>query len=229
MADAATAHRFSWRPGSRVERIHNSHSYGVVLALVVAGFLVAASAPTAAWSDSLMLLVQSATLVVALWTSGIARGGSSISLTLIAVSVTVAAANIVWSGKDFSAASGLLAAGLVVATVTAIIFGIGDQLEVSARSVLGAISIYILAGMLFTLAYGVVAALGSGPFFAQGMDGTRPLRLYYSFVTLATLGYGDYTTATNLGHVLSVVEALIGQLYLVTVVTVIVSRVRFRR
>jgi Ion channel len=83
--------------------------------------------------------------------------------------------------------------------------------------------------MLFTLAYGVLAALGSGPFFAQGTDGTRPVRLYFSFVTLATLGYGDYTTAGDLGHILSVVEALIGQLYLVTVVTVIVSRARFRR
>jgi hypothetical protein len=229
MADAAPAHRSVWHLGSRVERVRNSHSYGVVLALVIAGFLVAAVAPAAAWSDSLMLLVQSTTLVVALWTAGLARGNSTLSLTLIAASVAVAVANIIWSGTDFSAASGLLAAGLVVATITSIAFGIGDQLEVSARSVLGAISIYILAGMLFTLAYGVLAALGSGPFFAQGTDGTRPVRLYFSFVTLATLGYGDYTTAGDLGHILSVVEALIGQLYLVTVVTVIVSRARFRR
>ena len=47
--------------------------------------------------------------------------------------------------------------------------------------------------MIFLFVYGAVAALGSGPFFAQGMDGTRSLRLYFSYVTLATLGYGDYT------------------------------------
>jgi hypothetical protein len=50
------------------------------------------------------------------------------------------------------------------------------------------------------------------------------LRLYFSFVTLATVGYGDYTTASNL----SVLEALIGQLYLVTVIAVLVKPHAFR-
>jgi hypothetical protein len=83
--------------------------------------------------------------------------------------------------------------------------------------------------MLFLLAYGVVAVLDSGPLFAQGTDGTTALRLYFSFVTLATVGYGDYTTASNLGQMLSVLEALIGQLYLVTVIAVLVSRMHFER
>ena len=60
-------------------------------------------------------------------------------------------------------------------------------------------------------------------------DGSRALRLYFSYVTLATLGYGDYTPATNLGHMLAVSEALLGQLYLVTVVAVLVTRLRIRR
>jgi hypothetical protein len=53
--------------------------------------------------------------------------------------------------------------------------------------------------MLFTFVYGAVAALDSGPFFAQNTDGTPSLRLYFSYVTLATLGYGDYTAASTLG------------------------------
>jgi hypothetical protein len=83
--------------------------------------------------------------------------------------------------------------------------------------------------MIFLFIYGVVAGLGSGPFFAQGTDGTRSLRLYFSYVTLATLGYGDYTPAGNLGHTLAVLEALLGQLYLVTVVAVLVARMGQRR
>jgi hypothetical protein len=70
--------------------------------------------------------------------------------------------------------------------------------------------------------------LGSGDFFAQGTDGTRSLRLYFSFVTLATLGYGDYTAAGELGRTIAVVEALVGQLYLVTVIAVLVSRMQRR-
>jgi hypothetical protein len=73
-------------------------------------------------------------------------------------------------------------------------------------------------------AYSAVALIGSGDFFVQGTDGTRALRMYFSYVTLATLGYGDYTPAGNLGHALAVLEALLGQLYLVTVVAVLVTR-----
>jgi hypothetical protein len=74
----------------------------------------------------------------------------------------------------------------------------------------------------------VIATVSSGDFFSQGTDGTRSLRLYFSFVTLATLGYGDYTPAHELGRTLAVVEALFGQLYLVTVIAVLVSRMRGR-
>ena len=51
--------------------------------------------------------------------------------------------------------------------------------------------------MFFVFVYSAVAALGSGPFFAQGTDGTLSTRLYFSYVTLATLGYGDYTPAAT--------------------------------
>ena len=98
------------------------------------------------------------------------------------------------------------------------------QGEVNSRSFASAICVYMLFGLMFMFVYGVLASVGDAPFFAQGTDGTRSLRLYFSFVTLATLGYGDYTPAGNLGHALAVLEALIGQLYLVTVVAVIVTR-----
>ena len=73
--------------------------------------------------------------------------------------------------------------------------------------------------------FGVLAVLGHGRRSSpRERTGPAPLRLYFSYVTLATLGYGDYTPAGNLGHALAVLEALIGQLYLVTVVAVVVTR-----
>ena len=63
----------------------------------------------------------------------------------------------------------------------------------------------------------------------KGTDGTLATRLYFSYATLCTVGYGDYTAASDLGHTLAVSEALLGQLYLVTVVALLVSRVRPRR
>src|SRR4029079_10495363 len=82
----------------------------------------------------------------------------------------------------------------------------------------------MLFGLLFMFLYGALAALGHGPFLAQGTDWTRPLRTYFRLVTLGTLGSGDYTPTGTLGHALAVLEALIGQLYLVTVVAVVVTR-----
>ena len=83
--------------------------------------------------------------------------------------------------------------------------------------------------MLFTFVYAVLALQGAGPFFAQGTDGTPATRLYFSYTTLTTVGYGDYTAASDVGHTVAVSEALLGQLYLVTVVALLVSRVRPRR
>ena len=63
--------------------------------------------------------------------------------------------------------------------------------------------------------------------FAFGMTGgadvTQSSRVYFSFTTLTTTGYGDYTPATSAGHALAVVEMLVGQLYLVTVIGVLVG------
>jgi hypothetical protein len=213
-----------WRPGSRVGRIRRSHSYGVVLLLIVASFLFAAIAPDSSWSGSVLVLLEGLTLIGALWTSGLARADSPASYLVVAIVVAAAVVNIVAGGDPSTAAVAILSALLTVAIVAVIALGVVDQGVVNRQSVTGAICIYILLGMMFVFAYGTIATLDSGPFFAQGTDGTRSLRLYFSYVTLATLGYGDYTADSSLGHTLSIVEALLGQLYLVTVVAVLVSR-----
>ena len=77
--------------------------------------------------------------------------------------------------------------------------------------------------MFFTFTYDAVASLGDGAFFANGSDGTPFERLYFSYVTLATLGYGDYTAGGTLGRSLAVLEVLLGQLFLVTAVALLVG------
>jgi hypothetical protein len=52
--------------------------------------------------------------------------------------------------------------------------------------------------------------------------------MYFSFITLATVGYGDLVPALQLGRALAVLEGLTGQLYLVTVVALVVSRIGWR-
>jgi hypothetical protein len=218
----------AWRPGSRVARVRASHSYGLVLLLIVVSFVFISVAPDDNWADSVLALLQSLTLVTALWTSGVARTNSTLSLSLVAVSSLAALALLVFGGKGLDGFVAILSGLLTVATIGTVALGVIDQGEANVRAVTGAVCVYVLIGLVFVFLYGALAQLGSGNFFAQGTDGTRSLRLYFSYVTLATLGYGDYTPAGSLGRTLAVVEALFGQLYLVTVIAVLVSRMQRR-
>ena len=215
-----------WRPGSRVARVRASHSYGIVLGLIIVSFVFISVAPDSNWADSVLAFLQSITLVTALWTSGVARADSTLSLSLVALASISALALLVFGGNGLDGFVGILSGLLTVATIGTVALGVIDQGEANVQAVTGAVCVYVLIGLVFVFIYGVLAKLGSGDFFAQGTDGTRSLRLYFSYVTLATLGYGDYTPAGSLGRTLAVVEALIGQLYLVTVIAVLVSRMR---
>jgi hypothetical protein len=214
---------------SRVTRLRATHSYRFVLLLIGVTFVFASLAGDDPWTTSVLLLLEAATLATAVWTSGLARGDSKLLYGLLVAALLVALAVVVWSPTAVEAAVGIVAIVLVVATIVAIAIGVVDQAEVNAQSVTGAICMYLLFGIVFMFLYSVAAEVGSGDFFAQGTDGTRAVRLYFSFVTLATLGYGDYTAAGDFGHMLAVLETIFGQLYLVTVLALLVSRLQGRR
>jgi hypothetical protein len=214
--------------GTRVARLRAAHSYGLVLGLILVVFVFTSVAPNSPWADSTLVLLQSLTLVTALWTSGVARADSRISISLVALATASALALLIFGGDFFEAVVLILAGLLTLATILTVALGIVDQGEANVKAVTGAVCVYVLIGLLFVFLYGVIATVSSSDFFAQGTDGTRSLRLYFSFVTLATLGYGDYTPAHELGRTLAIVEALFGQLYLVTVIALLVSRIRGR-
>ncbi len=208
----------------RLARLRASHSYWAVLGLIFVTFFLTALLPDSPWAASTILLVAAATLFVAIWTAGWAITEQTFSVALATAAVAGAVLNLCWNNEALTAALGIVG-GLVTITIAVVIArGAIAQQEVNSRSVAGAICVYVQLGIMFTFVYGTLAALKSGPFFAQGTDGTRALRLYFSYVTLATIGYGDYTAAGNLGRALAVLEALAGQLYLVTVVAVVVTR-----
>jgi len=202
----------------------------MVLALIFASFVFAATASDAAWTTSVLVVLQGLTLIAAIWTSGLARTRSWLvfGLAMLAIAIALAVVSSVEGGSTLLGAVGLISALFIVSVVVVIVHSIAWSPEVNAQTILGAICVYVALGMIFLFAYTAVAQIGSAALFAQGGDGTRALRLYFSYVTLATLGYGDYTPATNIGHMLAIVEALLGQIYLVTVVAVLVTRLRIR-
>ncbi len=207
-----------------LNRVRAKHSYWAVLGAIFVSFFLAALLPDAPWATSTLVLVEVATLVIAIWTAGWAMTEWTFLFALVTAATVGAVLNFFWRGEELTAALSVVGGLLAITIAVVIAAGAVAQGEINSRSVAGAICVYVLLGMLFMFVFGILATVDTTPFFAQGIDGTRQLRLYFSYVTLATLGYGDYTAAGNLGRALAVLEALIGQLYLVTVVAVVVTR-----
>ncbi len=100
---------------------------------------------------------------------------------------------------------------------------------VGADVVLGSLCAYLYIGTWFAFAYRAVALLTRAPFFAQPGEERALNYLYFSLVTITSTGYGDLSPVYGPGRMLAAVEAIIGQLYLVTVVALVVSAFRARR
>jgi Ion channel len=128
-----------------------------------------------------------------------------------------------------SVANGLLVALAPAAVVVGVLRSVRAHRAITPEAVAGVLCLYLLAGMFFAFVYGAMNNFGGDPFFASGVEATPSRCLYFSFITLTTVGYGDFVARTSLGHTLSAFEALLGQIYLVTVVAVIVSNVVPRR
>ena len=110
-----------------------------------------------------------------------------------------------------------------------VLFVIGRDLvehpRITVRTLLGAIAFYLLIGLVFARAYAFLASVDSGRFFAQPGKNSPADYLYFSYVTQATVGYGDLTPVTRIGRAFTIAEALLGQLYLVTILALFVSNI----
>lgn len=92
---------------------------------------------------------------------------------------------------------------------------------VTRQTLFGAMSGYLLIAIALSFAFQTVGSLETTPFFGSPQPTTT--FIYYSLVTLTTVGYGDFAAATNFGRMLSVFGAVLGQVYLVTVVAMVVG------
>ena len=94
---------------------------------------------------------------------------------------------------------------------------------VTIQAVAGALAIYLSVGLLFAWIISFVIHVDSTAYFAQHTNGTEGDRVYFSFTALTTTGFGDFSPATPVGHALAVIEMLTGQLYLVTVIGLLIG------
>jgi ion channel len=217
-----------------IRRLEASHSYALLLGVILVSLIFQSAAPDQLWSRVVIVALQALTLLLALWTSRTPE--RDFRWGLIGVAAALVATLILASSGNPQLHNGgvLLVGALVVLVVPAVVahgvsHGIRTRGGVTLQAAFGAVCVYLLVGMLFALAFGAIAELQHGALFTNGTEGDLQDHLYFSFITITTTGYGDLAPAGDLARSLSILEALIGQLYLVTVVAVIVGNLGRQR
>jgi hypothetical protein len=201
-------------------------SYALVLLLLVVDYVLI----TVPWSGGWALFVRSAvlllTLLLAFRTSRVSQRVQRV-VRLIAVLTMVAVLVIAIAGEDKAiGAVTLLTSVLLLATPIAIGWRILHHQQVTMETIAGATCIYVLIGMVFAnFDYGIQLASGND-FFAQSGHYGLPDFAYFSYITMTTVGYGDLTPATGLPRTMAVLDALVGQVFLVVLLARLVSMYR---
>jgi hypothetical protein len=205
------------------QRVRAPDSYGLLLPLIVFSLFATAFSTTKA-GDVIAVLVGGGTLLFALYTSQARSGVRAFAGVVIVVSV-VAAALVGSSNPSAELAVGsTIRLLLYVAALVAIVRRLTRHLRVDGSTLMGALCIYLLLGLVFASLFGVIASIQHTAFFAGDVgDGSWTDRVYFSYTTLTTVGYGDFTAATGIGRISAISEALMGQLYLVSVVALVIG------
>ena len=206
--------------------------YGLLLASLVLLFLVQGIAPAGRGQEVVITVLSAGTLVLALRAGEVRLRFARLAVIVGAALVTTVILLAVTGNPSTGVArlaSGLLVALAPPAIAMGVIRGLRARGHTTVQAVLGVLCLYLMFGMCCAFAYGAIDHLGDARVFANEVTATASRCLYFSFVTLTTVGYGDVTTRSDLGHTIAVSEALVGQIYLVTVVALLVSDLGSRR
>ena len=207
------------------------YRYFVVLGLMLGSVMFLIGAPSADWSRALAIAIEGLALVVTVATSRERetvrrRRAIMVGLAMMAVVLLIAVGLLPrWL---MALAAILVTAGIPVALVRGLL-RLLREVGVTAQSVAGSLAIYLSVGLIFAWVIGFVAQVDGTPYFAQHTSGTQGDKVYFSFTVLTTTGFGDFTPATPAGHALAVIEMLTGQLYLVTVIGLLIGNFAARR
>lgn len=196
--------------------------YGIGLLLILASIAALALSGMARWAAPFVVALVAVTVLVLLDASNVrpARMRAAAAGAVAAVVLTALATAV---GDTLDWLTPTLTMALVVVVPVAIVGRLRSKERIDTGMVYGALCLYLLVGFFYAALYRLIDRVGSEPFFVQP-DASEPVDfVYFSFITLATVGYGDLTARGDLGRMLAVTEALLGQLYLVAVVATLVA------
>ena len=209
---------------TRARVIHVLDSYASLLVLLLANFFLLELVDDPRWGAVGSTLLSAVALVVAIHDPEADQKITRRHALQILACVALAPVVLLVNSSSLVGLTYLLPVGLLVtATLPITLSRVIRHPRVTRETVLGALCAYVLVGLLFAFLYLAVSDLRSGPFFAQPGEHVQSEFLYYSFVTLTTLGFGDLSPSVGLPQALTAIEALLGQIFLATMVARLVT------
>jgi hypothetical protein len=221
MDQAAIRDRRSQRWVDRAERVRDA--FGLVLLLVLVTYVLTSLLADHGWTAVLICISTTATSVVALTSSHTKHRFVRLAIWLSLLSLALTVVEAAGGGRTWLNLAASIQVVLLAIAMAAVLRRVVSAPEVGARTILGALSVYTVLGLLFTYVYATIARIQDGAFF-EGVPQTHSGDfLFFSYTTLTTTGFGDLVPGGQPGRMISGLEMMIGQIFLVTLVAGLVS------
>jgi hypothetical protein len=198
-------------------------AFGLVFGLVLITYVLISLLGSSGWATVLVMVSVGATSVIALTSSYSPPHFVHIAIYLSGIGLVLAVIAAISGEEIWLQLGALVEVGLLAAAMVAVLMRVVSTAEVGARTILGAISVYTVLGMLFAFVYEAIGRFQSSPFFEGHMQVHHGDYLFFSYTTLTTTGYGDLVPGGQPGRMIAGLEMLIGQIFLVTLVAGLVS------
>ena len=200
--------------------------YGLLLATLIIAYLVSALTSSRV-TQALQVGFFVAITLLALRVSSLPRRTVVLARSVTVIGSVIVVALVAASGnKEVRGAASIWTAAMLLLTAVLIVERALRMDTVTIQSIYAALSSYLIIGLMFASIYGAIDGLTTTDFFANGQQANIRTFQYFSFTTLTTLGYGDFTAVGNFGRAVAVLEALTGQIFLATLVARLVAAYR---
>jgi len=208
----------------RTRLLHAVDSYASLLVLLLANFFLIELVDDRRWGSIGSTLLGAVALAVAISDPNTGHRIRRRDAVTIAVAVALASVLLFTTSNRLVGLSYLIPVALLVtATLPVTLSRVIAHRHVTFETILGAVCIFVLVGLLFAFVFLAIDGVRDAPFFRQAGPHGQGDYLYFSFVVLTTLGFGDLAPTRGLPQALVVVEALLGQIFLVTLVARLVT------
>jgi hypothetical protein len=214
------------KAGQIISRIWavDSGPYGLLILLFSTIFVLAPSLSARMVSPFILEIAFALILVAGAFNVSSRASVRGLALVLAVLSVVIDKLGLPFSERAVVAVDMVLSVGMLGAFTVLMIKRFIVRGREPAHRIAGAVSVYLLLGLIWARLYQVVELASPGAFrVPEGESPNGASLAYFSFVTLATLGYGDISPVNILARDLAVLEAIMGQLYLVILISRLVT------